>query len=198
MAKHIRLATQRRTTWAMTDETLMAPAGGEISIELARAERLDELRPLWESLSDHHVEVAPRLRALGPVRTSADSWEVRRSHYVALFESDPSAFTLIASAASCPVGYAMVQVRGPEESWDTGPVAVLETLAVLPAHRRRGIGAALVRAMMVELRGLGIGHWEVATIAANEEALRFYARLDLLPFTVNYIGMVPADEDGAG
>jgi len=177
---------------------MMRTAGGDISIELAGPERLDELRPLWESLSDHHVEVAPRLRGLGPVRTSDDSWSVRRSHYAALFADEPSAFALIASAAGGPVGYAFVQVRGPEESWDTGPVAVLETLAVLPAHRRRGIGAALVRAMMVELRRLGIGHWEVATIATNEEALRFYERLDLLPFTVNYIGLVPADEDGAG
>jgi GNAT superfamily N-acetyltransferase len=172
-------------------------AGADISIVLAGAERLDELRPLWESLSDHHIEVAPRLRKLGPVRKPADSWEVRRSHYVSLFEDDPSAFVLIATAATGPVGYALVQVRGPEESWDTGPVAVLETLAVLPSHRRHGIGAALVRAMMAELRGLGIGHWEVATIAANEEARRFYERLDLLPFTVNYIGLVPADEDGA-
>jgi ribosomal protein S18 acetylase RimI-like enzyme len=129
------------------------------------------------------------------VRTSAESWEVRRSHYVSLFEADPSAFTLIAATDGGAVGYALVHVRGPEESWDTGPVAVLETLAVLPDHRRRGIGAALVRATMAELRSLGIGHWEVATIAANEEALRFYRRLDLLPFTVSHIGLVPADED---
>jgi ribosomal protein S18 acetylase RimI-like enzyme len=173
-------------------------AEGDVSIELAGPERLDELRPLWESLSDHHVEVAPRLRGLGPVRTSAESWDVRRAHYVSLFEDNPSAFALIASAARSPVGYALVQIRGPEESWDTGPVAVLETLAVLPAHRRRGIGAALVEATMAQLRSLGIGHWEVATIATNEEALRFYERLNLLPFTVNFIGLVPADEDGTG
>jgi GNAT superfamily N-acetyltransferase len=173
-------------------------AAGDISIELAGPERLDELRPLWESLSDHHVEIAPQLRGLGPVRASAESWDVRRAHYVSLFADDPSAFALIASAAGGPVGYALAQIRGPEESWETGPVAVLETLAVLPAHRRRGIGAALVQATMAELRGLGINHWEVATIASNEEALRFYQRLNLLPFTINLIGPVPAGEDGTG
>lgn len=166
----------------------------EISIDLVGPERLDDLRPLWESLSDHHVEVAPRLQALGPVRSPAGSWAVRRAHYASLFE-DPSAFALVASVAGTPVGYALVQTRGPEESWDTGPVAVLETLAVLPAQRRSGIGAALVRAMMAELRGRGIDHWEVATIATNEEAIRFYERLDVLPFTISYIGLVPTDED---
>ncbi len=173
--------------------------GSEISIELVGAERLDELRPLWESLSEHHVEIAPRLRALGAVRSSADSWAVRRSHYASLFADEAAAaFALIASTAAGLAGYALVQVRGPEESWETGPVAVLETLAVLPAHRRRGIGAALVRATMAELRRREIGHWEVATIASNEEAIRFYERLDLLPFTVTYIGRVPTDEDDAG
>lgn len=170
-------------------------AGEDIAIELVGLERVDELRPLWESLSDHHVEVAPQLRALGPPRTSADSWAVRRSHYLSLFEDDPLAFALIASTGDGAVGYAMVQVRGPEESWETGPVAVLETLAVLPDSRRRGIGGGLVRVMMAELRGRGIGHWEVATIAYNAAAIRFYERLDLFPFTVNYIGRVPADEN---
>lgn len=173
----------------------MRNAGGEISIGVVGLERLDDLQPIWESLSDHHVEIAPSLRVLGPVRPSPDSWAVRRSHYISLFGQDPAAFALVASLAGDPVGYALVQVRGPEESWGTGPVAVLETLAVLPAHRRRGIGTALVRAMMVELRRRAIGHWEVATITTNEEAIRFYERLDLLPFTVNYIGLVPSEVD---
>jgi GNAT superfamily N-acetyltransferase len=163
----------------------------QVAIELAGGERLDDLRPLWESLSAHHVAVAPGLRSLGPLRKPADSWAVRRAHYVDLF-AEPSTFVLIATAGEAAVGYALVQVRGPEESWETGPVAVLETLAVLPEHRSEGLGGALVDATMAELAARGIGHWEVSTIATNDGAARFYGRLDLQPFTKSYIGRVPS------
>lgn len=126
-----------------------------------------------------------------------DSWAVRRRHYASLFEGESVAFALIAEADDAAVGYAMVDLRGPEESWDTGPVAVLETLAVLPDHRGSGIGTALIEAVFSELRTRGIGHWEVATIATNADAIRFYERLDLLPFTVNFIGRVPVGTDRA-
>ena len=63
---------------------------------------------------------------------------------------------LIAESQGEPVGYAVVQVRGPEETWATGDrVAQLETLAVLPGHRNQGIGSALVERMHEELRRLG-------------------------------------------
>lgn len=177
-------------TMAMTERR-------DIQISVAGPERLEGLRSVWESLSDHHAAVAPRLRELGPVRLGADSWAVRRRHYASLFEGESVAFALIAEADDAAVGYAMVDLRGPEESWDTGPVAVLETLAVLPDHRGSGIGTALIEAVFSELRTRGIGHWEVATIATNADAIRFYERLDLLPFTVNFIGRVPVGTDRA-
>ncbi len=171
----------------------MGGAGKEsegLCIERAGAARLDDLRPLWESLSRHHVAVAPDLRALGEVRPAADSWAVRRELYLELL-AEPGAFVQIAEVAGAPVGYALVHMRGPEESWTTGPVAELETLAVLPGHRGNGIGTALVEAVYGELRRLGIGHLGVGVIAANAEAIRFYERLGLMPFMVGYIGKVP-------
>ena len=169
----------------------MVDADPEIVIRMSGVERIEELRPLWESLSAHHRAVAPRLAELGGVRDPADSWAVRRDHYASLFDGDSGPFLLIAEVDEARVGYAMVDVRGPEESWVTGPVAVLETLAVLPDYRRRGIGAALIGAMFSELRDRSVGHWEVASIVSNVEAIRFYERLDLLPFTVNFIGRIP-------
>jgi GNAT superfamily N-acetyltransferase len=163
------------------------------AIEIVRAgrERIGDLEPLWGSLSEHHATVAPRLRELGPLRSAAESWRVRR----ALYEEwliEPDAFVLIAEAAGTPVGYALVHVRGPEETWDTGDrIAVLETLVVLATHRGSGIGAALFERFYEELRALGIGVFEVAVVETNADARRFYERQDVLPFMVGYLGRVP-------
>jgi GNAT superfamily N-acetyltransferase len=162
------------------------------SIVRGGVERLDDLQPLWESLSAHHAEVAPELTALGPLREPEDSWRVRRAIYEELL-AEPGAFVLLAEVGSRPVGYALVHIRGPEETWETGRVAELETLAVLPGERGHGIGTALVAAVFAELRDLGVSHWSVGVIGANAAAIRFYERLDLLPFTVAYIGGVPVD-----
>ena len=90
--------------------------GGVTNLPIVRdgPERIDELRPLLESLSAHDAEVAPHLAALGGLRTPAESWAVRRALYEEWL-AEPDAFILIAEAASEPVGYALVHMRGPEE-----------------------------------------------------------------------------------
>lgn len=162
----------------------------DLDIRKAGLERLDDLRPLWASLHEHHASVAPDLEAIGPVRDAADSWEVRRSLYREWL-AEPDAFALIAEIAGSPVGYAVVHVRGPEETWTTGPVAELETLTVLPEFRGRGVGAALVEHVFGELRRLGVRHLTVSVIASNADAVRFYERLGLERFLVSFIGTVP-------
>jgi ribosomal protein S18 acetylase RimI-like enzyme len=164
--------------------------------EIARAgpERIDALQPLWESLGRHHGAVAPELReALGPLRSDAESWAVRRALYEEWL-AEPDAFVLIASGdgGDGNVGYALVHMRSGEETWATGDrIAELETLAVLPSHRGRGIGSALVEAVYEELRALDVGHLSVSVIASNADAVRFYERLGLTKFTVAYTGPVP-------
>ena len=161
-----------------------------MEIVRAGAERIPDLQPLWQSLSRHHAAVAPELAMLGEVRSEADSWAARRELYEDWL-GDPDAFVLIAESQGEPVGYAVVQLRGPEETWATGDrVAVLETLAVLPEHRGRGIGSALVERMHEELRRLGASHFMVSVIASNADAVRFYERLGLTRFLVTYTGPV--------
>ncbi len=127
---------------------------------------------------------------LGEVRPKADSWAVRRALYEEWLR-DPDAFVLIAESEGEPVGYAMVELRGPEETWATGDrVAMLETLVVLPGHRGEGIGSALVERMHEELRRLGVSHFVVGVIASNADAVRFYERLGLTRFIVSYAGRV--------
>ena len=156
----------------------------------AGIERIDDLQPLWESLHEHHATVAPHLEQLGPVRTPDQSWAVRRELYEEWL-SEPDAFVLLAEVNREPIGYALVHLRGPEETWETGDrIGVLETLAVLPDERGSGVGTALFERIYAELRELGVKELQVAVISKNAEALRFYERHGLLPFTVSYMGRV--------
>ncbi len=124
------------------------------------------------------------------MRTPAESWAVRRALYEDWL-AEPGAFVLIAEAEGAAVGYALVPMRGPEETWATGArIATLETLAVLPSHRGQGLGGALFDRLREELRADDVRELEVSVIATNADARRFYERQALLPFTVSYMGPV--------
>jgi GNAT superfamily N-acetyltransferase len=157
----------------------------------AGRKRIDDLQPLWESLHEHHATIAPHLEELGPVRRPDQSWAVRRELYEDWL-SEPDAFVLVAEVDRQPIGYAMVHLRGPEETWQTGDrIGVLETLTVLPGERGRGVGTALFERIYAELGELGVTELEVAVISKNVAALRFYERHGLLPFTVSFMGRIP-------
>jgi ribosomal protein S18 acetylase RimI-like enzyme len=81
------------------------------------------------------------------------------------------------------VGYAFVKVRsGPDEMWRTGDrISDLETLSVLPEHRGGGIGSLIMDTVLAELSVRGIRDFQLGVLAANESALRFYARFGLTP-----------------
>jgi GNAT superfamily N-acetyltransferase len=156
----------------------------------AGIERIDDLQPLWESLHEHHATIAPHLEELGPVRRPDESWAVRRELYESWL-AEPDAFVLIAETDREPIGYALVHLRGPEETWQTGErIGVLETLTVLAGERGRGVGTAMFERIYAELRRLGVRELEVAVISKNAAALRFYERHGLLPFTVSFLGQV--------
>ena len=89
------------------------------------------------------------------------------------------------------IGYASFSLARPEETWETGErIGVLETLTVLPPSERARRRQRPVRAHLRELRRLGVTELQVAVISKNAEALRFYERHGLLPFTVSYMGRV--------
>lgn len=71
-----------------------------------------------------------------------------------------------------------------EHPWDFGDrVGRLETLAVLPSARGRGLGTALVGAVRAHWRAAGVGFATVSVIAGNDAAQRFYDRLGAVEFT---------------
>lgn len=64
------------------------------------------------------------------------------------------------------------------------PVVQAHNLAVVAAHRRRGVGKALMECAVTWAEELGISHVGTATSSGSREANRFMARLALGPQAV--------------
>jgi GNAT superfamily N-acetyltransferase len=93
----------------------------------------------------------------------------------ALFGSRPLAETLIAELDREPVGYAVFFPTFSSFLARTG--TWLEDLYVRPAHRRAGVGRALISAVAARTRDTGGGRLEWAALDWNELALGFYRNL---------------------
>ena len=159
-------------------------------IRRLEAAELERVAQVWASLLEHHGEVAPDL----PTRPVTESWPMRRADYERWL-AEPGSFALVADVDGEAAGYAMVRLQGPDETWVTDERrAELETLAVLPAHRGAGIGAALMDAVDEQLDRLGIDDVWLAVVAGNTDALRFYERRGLRTYAHRmHRGRVPRD-----
>lgn len=85
--------------------------------------------------------------------------------------------------------------RDDYERWLAEPNS-FATLAVLPARRGAGIGAALMDAVEEELHRLGIEDMWVAVVARNSDALRFYERRGLRTYMHRMHTRLRVDSDG--
>jgi GNAT superfamily N-acetyltransferase len=95
----------------------------------------------------------------------------------ALFAPPPAAEALIAEHrdSGAAIGYALYFPTFSSFLASTG--VWLEDLYVRPAHRRTGVGRALLAAVAVRLRERGGERLEWAALDWNEPALRFYSAL---------------------
>lgn len=72
------------------------------------------------------------------------------------------------------VGLAVVSVR--PNLWYPGPVVLLDELYVRPPLRGRGIGSALLLAVLDDARRRGAGAVEIAVDGDDRDTVRFYRR----------------------
>lgn len=149
-----------------------------IVISRAGAERLDDLRPLFGALHEHHRHVTPR-----PIPVVADddaAWAARRASYLEMLE-DGSGMLHVADDGDAAVGYAFTALRDATD--DTFPLAPryaeLYTLSVAPDRRGAGIGSQLMDAVDDEIAGLGVSALQIAVMADNDDAIRLYQRRGL-------------------
>ncbi len=160
-----------------------------MQIVKAGAERVPELEALWKALQGHHGHVMPQPAGLAP-RDADESWQLRRCEYLSLL-ADPRAFVMIAEDNGHLLGYAMVRLAEGSEGYTTlASVGDVETLSVLPGARGGGVGTALMDAVYDELAATGVREVRLDVVAGNDDAIRFYKRRGMQPFSVALIGKI--------
>ena len=150
-------------------------------------DELDALEPLWNALQEHHAAVLPALGSRTLPRDAADAWERRRAKYEGWLE-DPETFFVVAEDGGRSIGYAFVTVGAGFAAWATGRLANLETLSILPEHRRLELGAQLLEAAWSKLADDGIDEMVITAAITNVESHRFYERQGFEQAFVIYYG----------
>lgn len=144
----------------------------DVIIERLPAERLDELEPLWHAMLDQVVLE----NSVVPIRPAAESWPLRRTVYKDLLQR-PEAFALVARRGDEIIGYAMVKIEDADAVWYTGELqAELESLALLPNERGKGLGTRLLDTVDEELAKLRVTDLTIGVDVNNTGAKRFYER----------------------
>jgi ribosomal protein S18 acetylase RimI-like enzyme len=160
-----------------------------VTLHQGQQELVDELEPLWLSLFDHHLSTGA---ASLPVIERAESWPRRRALYEQLLR-DQEAFVVVARRGSIAVGYALAHIHmGPDDTWTTGDrIGEVESLAVLPPERGRGLGTLLLDYAEAVLDRLGAQDVMIGVLAGNDDALRFYERRGMTPAIVKLLRIGP-------
>jgi ribosomal protein S18 acetylase RimI-like enzyme len=148
-------------------------------LELAGAERVDEVRELWLALHRHHRTV---VGSLPLVEDHEASWQRRRALYLEHL-SEQGGFLVLAVEPDAVVGYALVCIEaGPDDTFPVGAAyAELYSLSVAPEHRGRGIGTELLDFVDRELERRSIQDLKIAVMVGNSAAQRLYERRGLRP-----------------
>lgn len=96
-----------------------------------------------------------------------------------LFGADPKVFAHVAEVSGAVVGMAVWFLS--YSTWRGAHGVHLEDLYVQPAHRRRGLGRALVQALADEAVRRGCTRVEWSVLDWNTPAVEFYRSLGAVP-----------------
>ena len=152
------------TWWA---RPVPEPAPSDVPVEVVDPDDVDELRPLWRALCDHHDAVGPGYL---PERRDPDEAFTRQRDHL----TGDEAFVLRA-----PGGYLHAYVGGGFDVWDTGKVGAVEALVVDEQGRGRGTGAALLNEAFRVMHARRADAVELDGLAGNTGAAAFDGRMGL-------------------
>jgi len=133
------------------------------------AERADAGRvaALWAALLEHHAAIDCALRVCAPAAAGLGAAVVKQL-------DDPEARLWVWDEAGRTLGFCLARIeRAPVLLAETQRALITE-LAVAPAARRRGIGAALVRAALDWAAERKAARVEVRVAARNAEGQGFW------------------------
>jgi ribosomal protein S18 acetylase RimI-like enzyme len=154
-----------------------------VTIRPGGADDLPVLGRLWVSVHHRHAESMPEL---APYVDDATTWAVRGALYEDLL-AKPDTVLLLASVGGEVVGYGLAHVMRARDTWAadtwvTGErIGEIESLAVLPAYRGRGIGTRLLEELEQALRRQGVTDLVLGLLPGNVDAARLYQRRGYRP-----------------
>ena len=148
------------------DTAGMPSRAGQIAVRLASLDDLTQLVAISQAadFAARWTEVQWRdiFHTQIPRRMALMAWDSGS------FPDALSAGASDASALPAAVGFLVAQCGGPE--WE------LENMAVLPAFRRRGVGSALLGALLAEARGRQAERILLEVRPSNLPAMRLYGQ----------------------
>jgi ribosomal protein S18 acetylase RimI-like enzyme len=109
--------------------------------------------------------------------------EAHGAAYFGAALAGPSSAGFLAEAGGQSVGYLLARLY-PADAFRAATVAELESMAVRPEWRRRGVGRALARAFVAWAHQRQASHLRVTAYAGNQAAIAFYQRLGFAPHQV--------------
>jgi ribosomal protein S18 acetylase RimI-like enzyme len=158
------------------------PAG--VTLVAGGAELLDRIAPLWHELRSHHALLDPTWRD----GLLATQFHERKAGLITKSSGGGAMLVLHASTSerSEVVGYCVTTVT-------PGGDGEIDSLFVVPSHRRRGIGEAMMLRSMQWLAERGAKSIAVEVMAGNADALRLYERWGFRARTVRMLHVPPSD-----
>lgn len=161
-------------------------------IDRAHARDLTKVKHLWKAMIADYRELSD---GVWEVREPGEAWARRHQQYLDwINDAGGVVFLAIDTDTDEVVGYAALHFVMSGATFDLGEsFGDLETLAVLPTHRGKGVGAALLTACRKELERREIEYWSLETLSSNAGALRLYERSGFQPFMVRMVKRVAED-----
>jgi GNAT superfamily N-acetyltransferase len=105
------------------------------------------------------------------------------AYYSSVVDDPAGLLALARDADGNVIGHLVGKLNGPNEML-LARIATLESIRVTPEARGAGVGSELVRYFFAWAREQGAVQASVTAYAANQDALRFYARHGFVPHTV--------------
>ena len=161
-------------------------------IERAHVRDLTKVKPLWKAMIHHYATITDGLWA---VREPTEAWQRRHQEYLNWI-NDATGVIFLAVQDEEVIGYAALHLIESGATFDFGEkFGDIETLAVAPEHRDRGVGSALVAACREELERREIAYWTMISLASNEGAVRLAERSGFKPFMVRMVQRLDLSKD---
>ena len=143
----------------------------EVTVRPARPEDEAAMGRLGAMLVEEHHEFDPK-RFIAPIPDLPQ----RYGQFLVSRAAGPETIVLAAEREGELVGYAFGGVEGSDYMALRGPAGVLYDLVVDPAHRRQGIGTALMHEALAALKRLGAPRVLLFTAEKNHGAQAMFAR----------------------